>query len=282
MASLVKQHGLYYGQFYSSKRSPNRKRVPLKTRRKKTARKVLTDLEEKWALGEYNPWRGDELPSDAPRTIREALPRFYEAKAHLSPATVKKYQEILRPFVRALPEGYGVREVTAEHIKRWLEGTSANDVTQHTYVGHIRTFFRWCIDKGYAENDPTQGVNLKRVPKKFPKFLSPEEVEQILQTIDEKARSAHWLKDVIRVTVHTGLRRGEVINLRWRDVDLENRRLVVSNTEDFRTKNGKDRKVPLSETPYETLRRMKNDSSPTPPRPRVHSLQRLHRGRLFE
>ena len=44
MASLFKQGDLYYGQFYSQRRTPERRRVPLKTTRKDEARRRLAKL----------------------------------------------------------------------------------------------------------------------------------------------------------------------------------------------------------------------------------------------
>ncbi|MCH2450584.1 MAG: hypothetical protein MK198_10615 [Gracilimonas sp.] len=56
MSSLIKQHGLYYVQFYNSKRRPKRKRVPLKTRTKQTALKLQRKPEDDFATGAFDPW----------------------------------------------------------------------------------------------------------------------------------------------------------------------------------------------------------------------------------
>ncbi|PSQ79820.1 MAG: site-specific integrase, partial [Bacteroidetes bacterium QS_1_63_11] len=65
-----------------------------------------------------------------------------------------------------------------------------------------------------------------------------------------------------RVAVGTGLRRGELLNLRWGDVDLESGRLVVRNRNGFTTKNGSERSVPLRGDALETLREMDDARSP--------------------
>ena len=54
-----------------------------------------------------------------------------------------------------------------------------------------------------------------------------------------------WLTDVIRFAVGTGLRRGDVCSLRWSTADLKGQMLTVKNTEDFETKSGHERPVPL-------------------------------------
>jgi hypothetical protein len=56
MVSLIKQHGLYYVQFFNSKRRPKQKRIPLKTRTKQTALTLKPKLENVVATGSFAPW----------------------------------------------------------------------------------------------------------------------------------------------------------------------------------------------------------------------------------
>lgn len=82
-----------------------------------------------------------------------------------------------------------------------------------------------------------QKVNKPRKEEKTKAFFEPEDVEKVLNAIDayRKMRKDEpgptptdgWLKEIIVVAFGTGLRRGELLNLQWRDVDLENGRLFV-------------------------------------------------------
>jgi len=69
----------------------------------------------------------------------------------------------------------------------------------------------------------------------------------ILETRDALGNSPDlgWLYHMIRVAVATGLRRGELVNLQWEDVDFEARRLHTRHRGDFRTKGGRERLVPF-------------------------------------
>jgi integrase len=53
--------------------------------------------------------------------------------------------------------------------------------------------------------------------------------------------------------VMTGMRRGELLNLTWKDVDFERRLLTIHSGEGFRTKGGKRRSVPMSQAVYQLL-----------------------------
>lgn len=56
MASLIKQHGWYYVQFYDRHRSPQRRQVALKTKTKRTAEQLKRNYEDQYASGDFDPW----------------------------------------------------------------------------------------------------------------------------------------------------------------------------------------------------------------------------------
>lgn len=64
-----------------------------------------------------------------------------------------------------------------------------------------------------------------------------------------------WLRDAIVIALATGFRRGELLNLRWEDVDLAQRRLHVRNREGFKTKSGAERIVPIRGKAFDVLHR---------------------------
>ena len=59
MASLIERDDLYYTEFYDNYRSPIRKRFSLKTKRKRTARKLLVKFEDDYLLDKFDPWSDD-------------------------------------------------------------------------------------------------------------------------------------------------------------------------------------------------------------------------------
>lgn len=102
--------------------------------------------------------------------------------------------------------------------------------------------------------------------KKLPAFLTVDQLERLLEYIDWHAANKEdalgqlpdlqWLKDTVQIAVATGLRRGELLNLRWEDVDLQQRQIHVRNREGFRTKDGAERVVPVRGPALDVLRRL--------------------------
>src|SRR6185503_3139170 len=55
----------------------------------------------------------------------------------------------------------------------------------------------------------------------------------------EQFDNCEWLKPIVLIALHTGMRRGEICNLQWFDLNFDRGLIHVRNT-----KNGKDRVIP--------------------------------------
>jgi len=96
------------------------------------------------------------------------------------------------------------------------------------------------VDRGHLEENPASKVTQVPEPEREIRVLSKEEVQKLL----EAAPSLRW-KALISLGVTTGMRRGEMLALRWKDVDLEDGTSWVRNTPDHHTKSGKNRTLGL-------------------------------------
>lgn len=285
MASLRKHKGRYSARFYDSGRSPKRKEVALGTSRKSVAEPKLRRLEEAYAKGDYDPWNGGWLVEH--KGLSDAADAFIEAKenAGLRPNTIEVYEFVLKGIQEHAPPGVNVRDVLPDHVRSYVhapkevagEDEEVSNATKRHRHSHLATFFRWAIEQGWADENPVEKVNKPRKEEKTKAFFEPEDVEKVLNAIDayRKMRkdepgptpSDQWLKEIIVVAFGTGLRRGELLNLQWRDVDLENGRLFVRHRGDFKPKNGQERAVSLVGDALEMLRAMHEARTPIPNEP---------------
>ena len=85
--------------------------------------------------------------------------------------------------------------------------------------------------------------------KRLPVYLSEEQYEAILDSIDRQADD--YLKDLIIVAVNTGLRPGELLSLTWDRIDIKNR-LILFNPDDQKNKSAGS--VPLNDDAYRAIR----------------------------
>lgn len=91
----------------------------------------------------------------------------------------------------------------------------------------------------WLEDSPMRKVERPAEPNGRVRFLSDEEREALLSACRESGNP--WLHTAVVVALSTGTRKGELMNLRWPEVDLLNGRITLRET-----KNGEVRVVPLA------------------------------------
>lgn len=92
---------------------------------------------------------------------------------------------------------------------------------------------------GWIEDNPVLKVKKPTEPRGRVRFLSDEEREALLTACRESSNP--WLYLAVVVALSTGMRKGELMGLSWKDVDLQAGRIVLHDT-----KNGERRVVPLA------------------------------------
>lgn len=123
--------------------------------------------------------------------------------------------------------------------------SKVSPVTLNIELRALRTAFNQAVRWQMLEANPFSKVKLAPVPEALPRYFTKEECQKLLSVIKDA-----WLRDVVIFAVLTGMRRGEILNLRWQDVDLERRIAKVQSSERFRTKTGRRRSIPLGDTAY--------------------------------
>jgi integrase len=94
--------------------------------------------------------------------------------------------------------------------------------------------------------NPVRQIKLPTMGRARERRATPGELSQLMQACDGTRR--YWLPAMIRLAIETGMRRGELLSLRWTDVDLRSRTAYVGNP-----KNGHPRTVPLSSGAVQAL-----------------------------
>jgi integrase len=108
----------------------------------------------------------------------------------------------------------------------------------------IRSALSYCVDAEFLDSNPLLGwkkLELKQ-PEKIVRVIEPDEFQKLIDTCDDKS-----FRTLLIVGYREGLRRNELINLRWAAVDFEASLLRVVNiaSEGELTKSRKNRVIPL-------------------------------------
>jgi site-specific recombinase XerD len=184
-------------------------------------------------------------------TLSEFTSDFLKhADSIYTPGNVVLYEYALAYF-REVAGDIALGAVTQKHVdefkaSRLAVGRSA--VTVNREVRSLRAAFSFAVRWQLIGSNPFSGVQLVKVPDRLPTFLSRDDFQKLFGMIKE-----NWLRELVFFAVSTGLRRGEMINLRWQDVDLGRRVMHIQSAGNFRTKDGRRRTLPLSDSVHTFL-----------------------------
>ncbi len=119
------------------------------------------------------------------------------------------------------------------------------------YLRTLRAAFNIAITWEFVTSNPFSKIKIQKKQINKPLYLERQDLEKILSHITNPT-----IKNIIIVSFYTGCRLGEVINLKWSNVDLKNKMIVIGD-EQFRTKSGKRRTIPLCNEVYDLLSKCK-------------------------
>ena len=114
-------------------------------------------------------------------------------------------------------------------------------------IANLSSSFTYAVSKKYLSNNLCAGIKKPRIIERLPLFFSEAEFQTLLSVVKDKD-----LRDIIIFAVNTGLRQSDLINLEWRQINLENRSLILDNR-NSRTKSGKVHSIPLNEKAMQIL-----------------------------
>ena len=147
-------------------------------------------------------------------------------------------------------------------IKRMrLKRAYAPATIKHVIV-LIRRIYNWAAEMDlYSGQNPASKIKLPKLNNEIAECLTKDEVSRLLKTCDIWINQRAAL--LVKFALFTGLRRGELFNLKWENVDRKNGWIYLSGT-----KSGKDSYLPISDEALKILNEAKKHS-PSPDCPYV-------------
>ena len=181
------------------------------------------------------------------------LLRRYEAEVVPRKRSADREVYMLRVILRHPVAQVSLHLLTTTEIAKYRDHRLA--LVKSDTVRRELAIVRHCIEVARNEwgfvlpSNPVQQVKMPRAGNPRQRRAYPGELEKLL-TACEGSRS-RWLPAVIQLAVETGMRRSELLAMRWEDVDLEARTVLLRNT-----KNGFPRTVPLSPRALNIMKEM--------------------------
>jgi len=220
---------------------------------KKQAERILSDKESK----KY--YEKENIPVMEKILVEELWERFISMKEkRVRPRTMETWKPRLHFWKeKHLQKSKNFSLLTPLLIDKIVDKLSEkySAKTVNDYVNVLQQIYRYAGDLNVVQENPAKNIKrLKESSKKPPRFLSKEEVNKIL------AHSNDFYKDLFRFFLYTGMRRNEVRFLEWSEIDFKNKIIRLGNKENFTTKSGKNRNIPMHPVVVKILKKIPQTS----------------------
>jgi len=155
-----------------------------------------------------------------------------------------KHCEVLKATFGKL----NLSEITPPLIEQFkqkrLEGTTMykrkrNPATVNRELCVLSKIFSLAFDAELIDLNPCRRVRKFRTNNRRTRYLTLEEEVRLFEQLD----GHDWLKAIVTTAIHTGMRQGEIFDLKWFDLDFQRRAIHVRVS-----KNGRDRFIPMNQT----------------------------------
>lgn len=204
--------------------------------------------------------------SPAPAKEVPKFSEFSERYMEFSKANKRSYG-IEKCYVRAILKPYfgehrldQITAMLAEQFKqkRFKDGLKKLSINHE--VGLLKSMLSIAVKWELVERNGARDCKLFKLDDPQPdRVLSQDEEVKLLAACDgpELKLRAPLLKPIILIAVYTGLRRGEILRLRWADIDFDNGVLIVRQA---KTAAGQGRRVNINSRLRETLLALRHES----------------------
>ncbi len=146
----------------------------------------------------------------------------------------------LKPFFA----GKYLHEITPldmEKYKRERQGQVSN-ATVNREIACLKHIFTKAIEWGIVQKNPGKKVKLLRERNTRLRYLDEREIGRLHDAC------AEHLKPIVAVALNTGMRKEEILSLKWKDLDYRIRTISILDT-----KNGESREIPMKDIVNRTL-----------------------------
>lgn len=177
--------------------------------------------------------------------LKQTIDLFIDNQMMLqrSKQTCRSYHETLKRLCKYFYEKYNrpialneINTIELEEYLFYLVNVRKNSVrTRNDALTIINLFYRFCRIKGYCINDVTEGIEYARCGKKERIYMTESETKIIFDTVEKPL-----IKLVLQTLYYTGMRIGELTELKVDDVDFDGNLIHIK-----KGKGGKERTIPL-------------------------------------
>jgi integrase len=148
-----------------------------------------------------------------------------------------------------------IHQISAQDLESFktLRASQVSIASVNMEVRAIKAGFNVAVDWSKLDKSPFAKTKQLKVQKKKKVHLTKTEYQKLIAKV-----TAQWMKDIVEFDVLTGLRLGELMNLKWTDVDLAKKTANIQSSDDYQVKGGNMREIPLNDRAIEIINSKKH------------------------
>lgn len=175
--------------------------------------------------------------------------------------TIRRYKYVIHCLCK-FANISEIGQVTDDNIRTlFYFGRTERKWSVNTFIVYHKTllvFFRWCVKQGYLEKNPIIDIEKPRLEKRLPPKLTKQTTLHLLEIVLNYPYEYKFLRyrnhAIFSTFIFAGLRKQELLNLKYTDIDLDNLTLFIRQG-----KGNKDRIIPISYTLAQSLKKYKDE-----------------------
>ena len=178
-------------------------------------------------------YRGVELTEECRMTLNEWMEKWMKeyAEPTLRYNTVKGYRTIIENHVAPVLGEKPIRKVTTADVQKLYNSKKTGDKPlADSYVRRMHMLLHEIMESAVAAHlipkNPTAGTTVPKCNYAPKRILNDEQLDRYMEAIRKEPL---WY-DFFYTEITTGMRKGEICGLQWKDLDLETGRLNVQRT----------------------------------------------------
>jgi len=192
--------------------------------------------------------------------INLAALKFYDYSSFIrgyAKATIRRYRFVINYYCKYCHVSE-FEQINEESLRKlFFYGRTERKWSTNTYINFIKSlvvFFRWCVKEKYMAENFAEKIEIPKLEKRLPPKLTKQQTMKLLEVVLNYPYQYKFLRyrnhAIFATFIMAGLRKSELLNLKFADVDLENLTIFVRQG-----KGNKDRMIPICFALAETLKR---------------------------
>ncbi|MDR0830630.1 MAG: site-specific tyrosine recombinase XerD [Prevotellaceae bacterium] len=136
------------------------------------------------------------------------------------------------------------KKIRLKHLQDFVKTLSeigVNERSQARVISALKTFFKFCVTEKVLDIDPSELLEMPKLPLYLPEILSIEEIDKMISSIDLSKKEGHRNAAIIETLYGSGLRVSELVSIRLSNIYFNEKYMKIIG------KGNKQRLVPLSD-----------------------------------